>query len=567
MTRRIVRFLTASAIVALLLTTSVNAEDTKGKWQFGFGLSYFATSDYIRSNSDLAFVTTINTQGGLDAVGIVDERPDINILNQASIADDFKIDFSGSYGLTRWLALEIAGAYQKSAVGNIEYFTVDNTRQPLPNHSESKFFGCGPDPDPTRATDCTIYSPLTDQPVKRTNAFVPVGQITKIPIQFSGLVRFRPESPFDPYIGLGVGYTYASLDNASAFNARAREVSQLEVRSAWEGEFTNVTSDSQKKIAPFPALTFSPKPLQATVRDSFEWHAVGGVDYYVNDRISFYVDARYVWTSGQVNITADSAHQALFGMIDDGQLLLRKQMTDPSDPKSTMYLWEDKLGLWNPNPGAPTTPLDCTVTFNDGSGKPPQSCTGDGLFETEDKNLNGFLDHLKDQPTENDGVLYVYAPGPIKVNGVVVNDRIQNITALCDNCAATLPDPVANQVVFPYTEDHNYNFYMDRWLLYGVDFCTTPESVGSAACARSGEKYTSGMATRYVWPEGCDQVAKTDFGPGQNPEGCPPPQSPITTQKVLTGTSNDNAADTVLVQGGKIRLGGFSLGVGFKFTF
>src|SRR6267154_596210 len=107
MTRRIVRFLTASAAASLLLLTSARAEDTKGKWQFGFGISYFNTIDYIRDNSDLAFVTTNNDSGGLPGVGAVDERPDINILNQPSIQDDFKIDFSGSYGLTRWLALEI----------------------------------------------------------------------------------------------------------------------------------------------------------------------------------------------------------------------------------------------------------------------------------------------------------------------------------------------------------------------------------------------------------------------------------------------------------------------------
>ena len=63
------------------------AEDTKGKWQFGFGLSYFSTVDYIRSNADLAIASGIVDQNGLPSVGSVDERPDINIMNQASIRD------------------------------------------------------------------------------------------------------------------------------------------------------------------------------------------------------------------------------------------------------------------------------------------------------------------------------------------------------------------------------------------------------------------------------------------------------------------------------------------------
>jgi len=565
MTRRIVRFLTASAAATLLLLTSARAEDTKGKWQFGFGISYFTTIDYIRDNSDLAFVTTNNDSGGLPGVGAVDERPDINILNQPSIQDDFKIDFSGSYGLTRWLALEIAGSYQKSSVGNIEYFVVDNTRQPLPDASATDVRACGS--DALHQVLCDNYPPINEQPEKRSNSFVPVGQITKIPIQFSGLIRFRPESPFDPYVGLGVGYTLASLENSRQFNDRAQEVSTLKVNQAWEGEFTNLVSEANRR----PALgqtSFTPGPLQATVRNSFEWHAVSGVDYYVNDHFSFYVDARYVWTAGQVNITADSAHQVLFAMVDEGQLLLRKQTSDPesADPTPT-YLWEDKLGLWNPNPGHGGDILDCTVTM------PPddkhtsswtQSCTGDGLYETEDKNQNGLIDHPTNGPSEDDGVLVVYPAGFIKY--AQTDGQIANISAFCNACVGNEPDPGANGVLRPDTEDHNYNFYMDRFLLYGIDFCTTPESVGSSVCANSNSKYTPGMPTRYVWPEGCAQSPKLDKGEGTNPEGCPAPQAsgaPVS----LAGTASDNATDSTLIQGGRIRLGGFSLGFGFKFTF
>ena len=114
---RFVRFLTVFLLLGALQASHVQGEDTKGKWQFGFGLSYFSTTDYIRSNSDLAFSTGVPMGNGLPPVTSIDERPDINILNQASIADDFKLDVSASYGLTRWLAVEAAAGYQKSAVG------------------------------------------------------------------------------------------------------------------------------------------------------------------------------------------------------------------------------------------------------------------------------------------------------------------------------------------------------------------------------------------------------------------------------------------------------------------
>src|SRR5262249_23277825 len=95
-------------VASLLPFSSTLPEHTKGKWQFGFGLSYYATVDYIRSNSDLAVASGVVGNDGLPPVSSVDERPDINVLNQPSIRDNFKVDFNASYGLTRWLALEAA---------------------------------------------------------------------------------------------------------------------------------------------------------------------------------------------------------------------------------------------------------------------------------------------------------------------------------------------------------------------------------------------------------------------------------------------------------------------------
>ena len=58
---------TVLALVGLSWLASsslVLAEDTKGKWQFGFGLSYFSTVDYIRSNADLAIAAGVTGSCG-----------------------------------------------------------------------------------------------------------------------------------------------------------------------------------------------------------------------------------------------------------------------------------------------------------------------------------------------------------------------------------------------------------------------------------------------------------------------------------------------------------------------
>src|SRR5881397_3761449 len=144
------RLLKRIAIVAvvgfswLAGSSGVFAEDTKGKWQFGFGLSYFSTVDYIRSNADLAIAGGIVNEDGLPSVGSVDERPDINIMNQASIHDDFKLDFNASYGLTRWLAVEAAASYLKAPVGNIEFY-FRNVHQGLTGQPTNTLVAsCGP---------------------------------------------------------------------------------------------------------------------------------------------------------------------------------------------------------------------------------------------------------------------------------------------------------------------------------------------------------------------------------------------------------------------------------------
>jgi len=61
---RTVSYLALVLSASLLPSGRVMAEDTKGKWQFGFGLSYFATADYIRSNSDIALAQQVVGTGG-----------------------------------------------------------------------------------------------------------------------------------------------------------------------------------------------------------------------------------------------------------------------------------------------------------------------------------------------------------------------------------------------------------------------------------------------------------------------------------------------------------------------
>jgi outer membrane protein W len=542
-TLRIVQVLTGVLVGMCLPASSPLAEDTKGKWQFGFGLSYFSTTDYIRSNSDIAVATGVvgECEGGICPVGSVDERPDINMLNEPSIRDDFKLDFSASYGLTRWLAVEVAASYFKAPVGNIEYYSEDKEAQ-VPGSSVSDVVRCGPSQDQA----CWNYT-TQDPTSRKLNKFLPVGELREIPIHASALIRFRPESPLDPYIGLGFGYIMTDLKTSEEFNRRASELGSLNVSTACEGEYTLQSCDP-----PAGKFNFTPTPLEANVKNAFEFHTVGGVDYYVSDRFSVYVDARYVWTSGAIDVRTDSAHQVRFAVVDEGQLLLAKRLYNvEDDPSSGPYLWED-------------TGITGCSWDRDGNGPGGLvSCAGDQFYQTEDKNVNGTLDPLLQ---EDNGVLYVLPPGSRDVN-----ERISEID--CTQCDGngTLD-----------TEDKNNNQLMDRFQLYGYDICTTADWATNERCTQRTNQFI-----QYVWPSGCPQdprgVTLKPTDPASKAEsGCPEfppfipgnagpdgiPNSGDEPRKQVGSTSGtDDQPDLFLVQGGRIRLGGFSLGVGFKFTF
>ncbi len=500
-----------------------HAEDTKGKWQFGFGISYYATTDYIRSNSDVALAGTVAGAGGtaLPAVTSVDDRPDENMLNEPTIKDDFKFDFSASYGLTRWLALELQTGYMSSAVGQIEFYNENRSHALSPGSPISAGGGfatvCGPD----RNGKCYNFA---DSPPSstRSNEFIPVGQLTKVPLMFSGLVRFRPESPLDPYVGLGVGYIFTDFAVSDEFTAKSSEVQSRLVNNASYGEVTD--QGNPNRIAPAPG--YFPGPMTVDLSDGFEYHVVGGVDYYVNDRFSMYVDARYVWAESQVDVKIDGAHQVRMPAFDEGRLLLLSNGSTTSP-----NFWEDQ-GL----NGCPT-------------------CAHDGLIATEDSNGNRLLDTGLG---EGHGILYLYpsGPNPNDPNGTWTSAQQVGVI----DCSLDPTCPWRDDGTFN-TEDANLNGFMDRYLSYGVDSCTIAGSTTNPVCANVGTI----TETAYVWPAGCGTSLTQAEAPNRLPEGCPP--IPPAGDKTYTSTGGDNESDIYLIQGGKINLGGFSIGMGLKFTF
>ena len=553
----VVKSLTVVFVCGLLAGSVGWAEDTKGKWQFGAGLSFMSTSDSIRSNADVAIAGEDFGDIGLPPVIFVDPRPDSNILNEPTIEDDFKFDFSASYGLTRWLAIEMWVSFIEAPVGNIEVFIDERTTFPGDGSPTRDAAGTVQACGPTGTGTCFTYR---DQEgvaeVISNNTFVPVGELTQIPIMLSALFRFRPESPFDPYIGAGIGYIFTDLDLSSEFQATSQEIASREIALACGGEISFCGGRDPATTVNGPTDAFRPEALTAEVKDAFEWHVAAGVDYYLNERFSVYVDARYSWADGEVDIKSSDFHQVQVTATDAGRLLLATQNiwdeavgVSPGDALfGAPYLWEDQGPLAN-------------AAFH---GRCPE-CKGSGFLETEDKNGNGLFD-----PNEDDGVLFILPPGSFDPN-----ERLGEI--FCADCVGNgsmlsadgirIVDPNGSGVTpFPGaagfflnkdSEDVNFSRSMDRFLNFGIDICTTPQGVGNPACASS----LSSPATpdRFMLPVGCPTIAPAIDA--RIPEGCPIPTRGPSSNKI------DDTTDNFLVQGGSIRLDGFSLGVGIKLTF
>lgn len=364
---RIVSVLGAGAVLAatIMSATSLRAEDTRKKWQFGIGFSYWSTDDNIRSNSTTAYAPVDPTQvGTLPPVLYSDPRPDANETNEPTIQDSFKLDFQTSFGLTRWVALQLDMSYFKGDVGNIEFYSEDQTvavnlNYVYPNSTDPTTAACAPspfEPAPEGTTYCWFLGTGGTVNLVKRNAFLPVGAITEVPVSISGVVRFRPESPFDPYVGAGVGYMFTSLDTSSGTLGTPIVVSASDITGSNQlvsmggfnavRDFTNGLvvqniRSGARAIPNYPWLQTGPDTyvlndrltlydadgnsigtplaaLSASVNSGMEYHLMGGVDYYFTNRWSIYIDARYTWAKSTVKVRIDGQTQILSGVKDYG---------------------------------------------------------------------------------------------------------------------------------------------------------------------------------------------------------------------------------------------------------
>jgi outer membrane protein W len=320
----------------LFQSAPARAEDERGRWSFAIGLGMHSTFDDIRSNAgEVVSAENLSTRppdGDLsnDRVVTFDPRQDDLMGRATKVEEKQRFDFSAAYGLTSWLSLQVDTGLYQGDVAPLDVLVITE-RIATPS-------GVITDLNPNIVQE-GVSEPIT------------VGRLTQIPISVNAVVRFRRDSPFNPFLGFGVGYMFNSLSVNGSFDdlnsqilrgfnrvllrneAGQPEKSDLinlqeiysgfvaqENSSSEPGGQTNLVynvdctniGDSTpgitntctpldpdaRRLAALPTQPF----IHTDVQDGFLYQFSVGADYHLNERWSAYVSARYLVTDSRVSV-------------------------------------------------------------------------------------------------------------------------------------------------------------------------------------------------------------------------------------------------------------------------
>ena len=268
------RLLVAGLLAAVPVATF--AEDVEKKWRLGAAIGGYNPVDQIDSDAPNS-LGLVNSDGSLEQL-FLDPRNDRGAFGDLDVQDGLTGTVLAQYALTPTFLVEGSIGYMESDVGDVEMQA--QFQEPLDDLLEYEF----------------------------TNFRIPVGVLTRIPIQVTGMWRFRPRARFNPYFGAGLGYAFLGLelddrcgDNPSPSCVDFQQLSKRLDQSL--GRATRISStfpigSSATEIGPLIDLSGA----TVSARDSFEWHAVTGAEFSIRRKWHVYADLRWVSASHTINI-------------------------------------------------------------------------------------------------------------------------------------------------------------------------------------------------------------------------------------------------------------------------
>lgn len=192
-----------------------------------------------------------------------DPRNDSAALGQFQIRAADRLTLTGQYAVNRFFLVEASAGYQRGRVGDVEMQVEFDQLELDPEVERFKY---------------TIYS-------------FPAGDIEMVPLQLSAVVRFRPKAVFNPYLGIGGGYTLVGFDSSGDLDGISRTMDSLRGGQARVLDYLAAvpTVAATENVEMSGAVVEAPSYL--------EWHVVGGFEYSVRRKWSVYADLRYESTN------------------------------------------------------------------------------------------------------------------------------------------------------------------------------------------------------------------------------------------------------------------------------
>ena len=233
------------------------AEDVEKRLRVSFAVGGVNTQDDVPS--DAANVLTVVFPDGSIFDQFEDPRVDTASLGTLSIKPAIRYSFGAQYAFTKTFLLEGSVGYQKGDLGEIEV--------------QGQF-----------ANDIwdTGREPYNFRSVRQHG-----GEITEVPVQLTAMLRFRPKATFNPFIGIGAGYTFVGF-------TPSRELNELSLSMDNSiGQFTGASPGGFGTGQPFVDL----QGASVDAPDTFEWHASGGGEWTFRKSWSIFLDLRYTFAS------------------------------------------------------------------------------------------------------------------------------------------------------------------------------------------------------------------------------------------------------------------------------
>lgn len=184
-----VRWVAPLVACSLLACWPAAAEDVKNRFRLSLALGGYQSQDEV--NSDSANVLTVLDDQGEILGRYSDPRNDAGVAGNFEIQPGSIATLAWQYGFTRFFLLEGSVGYNGNDVGQIEV-------------------------DPWNG-DAVRFS---------------AGKLTRLPVQLTGLWRFRPDKRFKPYVGAGIGYSFVEFDSSDELIQLSENLEASEARQA-----------------------------------------------------------------------------------------------------------------------------------------------------------------------------------------------------------------------------------------------------------------------------------------------------------------------------------------------